>query len=90
MRDRMAVEQDRSQNEWREIQSDQTRQVHRDPPSCEVYHWKPADTAKHTHVPHALSLLDGLGDSALGAAPLVRGYDYGRAAAPLAAATTGL
>src|SRR6266478_8186284 len=37
MCDRIAVEQDRSQNEWREIQSEQTRRVHRDPPSCEVY-----------------------------------------------------
>ena len=72
------------------MQSEHANRVPRDPPSCEVYHWRPADTVKHTHVPHALSLLDGLGDSALVAAPLARGYDYGRAAAPPAAATTGL
>ena len=45
---------------------------------------------KVSHAEEFWRLLDGLGDSALGAAPLVRGYDYGRAAAPLAAATTGL
>src|SRR5207302_11322874 len=86
----MAVKQGHSQNEWRKMQSEQTRRVHRDTPWCEVFHWRTADTVKHTHIPHALSLLDGLGDSGLGAAPLVCSSDHGRAAAPPAAATTGL
>ena len=45
---------------------------------------------RNTHVLFARTRLEGLGDSALGPTPLMRGSDHGRAAAPPAAAATGL